>query len=123
VLASAGLLDGRTLTSWPGIRDDLVNAGATWLDRDVVRDHNLVTSRGPQDMRTFLPATLDVFAESTEQSQAVTNHNGSDPQLDRPLGWAVSALRWSPKPSAAALTSVAAAALASPLRKRVSIKK
>lgn len=33
VLASAGLLDGRTVTSWPGIRDDLVNAGATWLDR------------------------------------------------------------------------------------------
>src|ERR1700759_617089 len=123
VLASAGLLNGRTLTSWPGIRDDLVNSGATWLDRDVVKDHNLVTCRGPQDMRTFLPATLDVFAESTEQSQAVTNHNGSDPQLDRPLGWAVSAPRWSPKSSAAALTSVAAAALASPLRKRVSIKK
>ena len=34
VLASAGLLDGRTLTSWPGIRDDLVNCGATWLDRE-----------------------------------------------------------------------------------------
>jgi putative intracellular protease/amidase len=41
VLASAGLLTGRTLTSWPGIRDDLVNAGATWLDRDVVRDRRL----------------------------------------------------------------------------------
>src|SRR3712207_8585606 len=50
VLASAGLLEGRTLTSWPGIRDDLVNAGATWLDREVVRDGNLTTSRGPQDM-------------------------------------------------------------------------
>jgi protease I len=49
VLASAGLLNGRTLTSWPGIRDDLVNSGATWLDRDVVKDGNLVTSRGPQD--------------------------------------------------------------------------
>lgn len=48
VLASAGLLSGRTLTSWPGIRDDLVNAGATWLDREVVRDRNLVTSRGPR---------------------------------------------------------------------------
>src|SRR3954471_5855690 len=43
VLASAGLLDGRTLTSWPGIRDDLVNAGATWLDQEVVRDGNLIT--------------------------------------------------------------------------------
>ncbi|OBJ52421.1 glutamine amidotransferase [Mycobacterium sp. 1423905.2] len=122
VLASAGLLTGRTLTSWPGIRDDLVNAGATWLDREVVRDRNLVTSRGPQDMRAFLPATLDIFAESSNQSQTVTNHNGSDPQLNKPLGWAVAALHWSPKPSAAALTSVAAAAIASPLRRRVSIK-
>lgn len=122
VLASAGLLTGRTLTSWPGIRDDLVNAGATWLDREVVRDRNLVTSRGPQDMRAFLPAVLDIFAESTNQPQTVTNHNGSDPQLDKPLGWTVAALRWSPKPSAAALTSVAAAALASPLRRRVSGK-
>src|SRR3954468_686411 len=122
VLASAGLLTGRTLTSWPGIRDDLVNAGATWLDREVVQDRNLVTSRGPQDMRAFLPATLDIFAESSNPSQTVTNHNGSDPQLNKPLGWAVAALHWSPKPSAAALTSVAAAALASPLRRRVSIK-
>jgi protease I len=122
VLASAGLLTGRTVTSWPGIRDDLVNAGADWLDREVVRDHNLVTSRGPQDMKAFLPAMLDIFAEPKKQSQTVTDHNGSDPQLDKPLGWAVAALHWSPKPSAAALTSVAAAALASPLRRRVSIK-
>ena len=122
VLASAGLLPGRTLTSWPGIRDDLVNAGAAWLDREVVRDRNLVTSRGPQDMRAFVPAMLNVFAEPTNQPQTVINHNGSDPQLDTPLGWAVAALRWSPKPSAAALTSVAAAALTPPLRRRVSVK-
>jgi protease I len=64
VLASAGLLNGRTLTSWPGIRDDLVNAGATWLDRDVIKDGNLVTSRGPQNMRTFVPAILDHFADT-----------------------------------------------------------
>lgn len=117
VLASAGVLSGRTLTSWPGIRDDLVNAGAAWLDREVVRDRNLVTSRGPQDLKAFVPAMLDIFAEPKNQSQTVTNHNGSDPQLDKPVGWAVAALRWSPKPSAAALTSVAVAALASPLSK------
>ena len=39
------------MTSWPGIRDDLVNAGATWLDQELVRDRNWVSSRGPQDMR------------------------------------------------------------------------
>src|SRR3954469_21664114 len=38
VLASAGLLNGRTMTSWPGVRDDLVNAGATWLDQPLVQD-------------------------------------------------------------------------------------
>jgi protease I len=123
VLASAGLLTGRTLTSWPGIRDDLVNAGATWLDREVVRDRNLVTSRGPQDMRAFVLAMLDIFSQPTSQlQQTVSNNAGSDLPLDKPLGWAMAALRWSPKPSAAALTGVAAAALAPPLRRRVSIR-
>jgi protease I len=55
VLASAGLLNGRALTSWPGIRDDLVNSGATWLDREVVKDGNLVTSRGPRIWRPSSP--------------------------------------------------------------------
>lgn len=119
VLASAGLLTGRTLTSWPGIRDDLVNAGATWLDREVVRDRNLVTSRGPQDLRAFVPAMLDLFAEPTSQLQTVSDPAGSDPALDKPIGWAVAALRWSPKPSAAALVGAAAAVLATPLRGRV----
>src|SRR3954447_22947309 len=62
VLASAGLLDGRTLTSWPGVRDDLVNAGATWLDQEVVRDGNLITSRGPQDLKPFVQAVIKHFA-------------------------------------------------------------
>ena len=122
VLASAGLLTGRTLTSWPGIRDDLVNAGATWLDREVVRDRNLVTSRGPQDLQAFLPAMLGLFAEPTNQLQTVSDHDGSDPPLHKPIGWAMGALRWSPKPSAAALTGAAAAALAPPIRRLVSIR-
>ena len=122
VLASAGLLTGRTVTSWPGIRDDLVNTGATWLDREVVRDRNLLTSRGPQDMRTFVPAMLNIFAEPENQSQMVTPNNSSDPQPDSPNRWAAAALRWLPKPSAAALTSVAAATLATPLRRRISIR-
>jgi protease I len=123
VLASAGLLTGRTLTSWPGIRDDLVNAGATWLDSEVVRDRNLVTSRGPQDLRAFVPAMLDIFAEPTSQQQTAPDHDGSDPALEKPLGWAMAALRWSPKPSATALAGLAAAALTPPIRSRVSIRK
>jgi protease I len=54
--------------------------------------------------------------------QTVSNHAGSDPPLDKPVGWAMAALRWSPKPSAAVLTGVAAAALAPPIRRKVSIR-
>lgn len=53
VLASAGCLSGRKLTSWPGIQDDMRNAGATWVDEPVVVDDNLLTSRGPQDIKKF----------------------------------------------------------------------
>src|SRR3954453_19541310 len=103
VLASAGLLNGRTLTSWPGIRDDLVNSGATWLDRDVVTDGNLVTSRGPQDMTSFVPAILDHFAGTAAEEPAAAPGKVSDPQLNSPVGWAIAALRWSPKPSVPAV--------------------
>lgn len=63
VLASAGLLRGRVLTSWPGIKDDLINAGATWEDQAVVRDGNWVSSRGPHDLPTFKRAMGELFAE------------------------------------------------------------
>jgi protease I len=115
VLASAGLLDGRTLTSWPGIRDDLVNSGATWLDRDVVKDGNLVTSRGPQDMTSFIPAILDHFANTAPEAPAAAPAQESDPQLNSPVGWAVAALRWAPKPSIpGALAGLMAGARLSP---------
>ena len=74
-------------------------------------------------MRAFVPAMIDIFAEPTSQLQTVPDRAGSDPPLDKPLGWAMAALRWSPKPSAAVLTGVAAAALAPPLRRRVPIRK
>jgi protease I len=123
VLASAGLLNGRTLTSWPGIRDDLVNAGATWLDQKVVRDGNLVTSRGPQDMAAFVPAMLHAFAKTSPETTTAPGRE-SDPQRSAPPGLAVDAMRWLPKPSAATAVGiglVAAARLApkSPLRKQV----
>jgi protease I len=112
VLASAGLVDGRTLTSWPGIRDDLVNAGATWLDQELVRDANLTTSRGPQDMAAFIPGMLDAFAESSPERATTAPRRESDRQYDAPPGWAVSALRWSPKPSVAAVVGIGLALLA-----------
>jgi deglycase len=53
VLASAGIVRGRRLTSYRAIRDDLVNAGAEWIDREVVRDGHLVTARKPDDLPAF----------------------------------------------------------------------
>ncbi len=112
VLASAGLLEGRTLTSWPGIRDDLVNAGATWLDQEIVRDGNLTTSRGPQDMAAFVPAMLAAFATTAPEPSTTAPGHASDPQRDAPPGMAVAALRWSPKPSVTAVVGIGLAAAA-----------
>ncbi|CAM3080126.1 type 1 glutamine amidotransferase [Corallococcus sp. ZKHCc1 1396] len=63
LLASAGLLEGRHVTSWPGIRNDLENAGAHWTDEPVVRDGNWVSSRGPHDLLAFEHALVALFAE------------------------------------------------------------
>lgn len=63
VLVSAGLVRGRQLTSWQGIRDDVRNAGGIWKDEAVVRDRNWVSSRGPQDLRRFNNAMLELFSE------------------------------------------------------------
>ncbi|MBV9088645.1 MAG: type 1 glutamine amidotransferase [Mycobacteriaceae bacterium] len=115
LLASAGLLGGRTLTSWPGIRDDLVNAGASWLDQEVVRDGNLTTSRGPQDMTAFVRAMLDAFANPAPEPSSTPRDRESDPQPSAPVSWAVDALRWLPKPSAlAAIAGLIAGARLAP---------
>ncbi len=63
LLASAGALRGRTITSWPGIQDDVRNAGASWLDEPVVVDGNLLTSRGPQDIKKFNKRAIKHIAE------------------------------------------------------------
>jgi len=101
VLASAGLLKGRTLTSWPGIRDDLVNAGATWLDQEVVRDGNLVTSRGPQDLKPFVQEVIKHFAAGAplQRDSAVATAVPSSPQLNEPPQIVLQAMRWLPRPS------------------------
>jgi len=58
VLASAGICKGREVTSYVAIKDDLVNAGARWVDKEVVRDGNLITSRTPADLPAFMRTTL-----------------------------------------------------------------
>jgi len=61
-LVEAGVLQGRTLTSWPSLRTDITNAGATWVDQQVVKDGNLITSRNPDDIPAFTKALLDALA-------------------------------------------------------------
>lgn len=63
LLASADLVRGRRLTSWPSIRDDIHNAGGIWEDAPVVRDGTWVSSRGPQDIVEFEQAMVELFAE------------------------------------------------------------
>lgn len=58
MLASAKILDGRTVTSFFAIKDDLIHAGANWVDEEVVVDGNLITSRTPDDLPAFLRAII-----------------------------------------------------------------
>ncbi|GCE18086.1 type 1 glutamine amidotransferase domain-containing protein [Dictyobacter kobayashii] len=67
LLVSAGSAKGRTMTSYYTIQDDLRNAGANWVDQEVVIDHNLVTSRSPQDLPAFNSAIVSLFAEYKEK--------------------------------------------------------
>ncbi len=98
LLASAGLLEDRVLTSWPGIRDDMINAGATWVDDEFVQDRNLVTSRGPQDMIPFVKGILEHFEEGASMRQR-TRVSKSSPQRDEPPAAMIGAMKWLPKPS------------------------
>jgi protease I len=59
LLIEADLVDGKRVTSWPSIRTDLENAGASWEDAEVVVDGNLITSRKPDDLDAFTAAVLD----------------------------------------------------------------
>jgi protease I len=61
-LINAEQVKGRKVTSWPSLRKDLENAGATWEDREVVRDGNLITSRKPDDIPAFGRALIDALA-------------------------------------------------------------
>ena len=61
VLSSAGVLEGRNMTSVPAIRDDMIYAGANWHDSEVVVDGNLVTSRRPDDLPALMRAFLQLF--------------------------------------------------------------
>jgi protease I len=64
MLVSADIIRGRTVTSYFSIKDDLVNAGGNWVDKEVVVDGSLVTSRAPDDLPAFMRAIIGVLGKS-----------------------------------------------------------
>src|ERR1035437_240368 len=68
-LLEAGAVRGRTMTSWPSLKTDLKNAGATWVDKEVVTDQGLVTSRKPDDIPAFNGEMIRLFAEGRGESK------------------------------------------------------
>jgi protease I len=68
-LIEAGAVRGRTITSWPSLQTDLRNAGANWIDQEVVTDNGLVTSRKPDDIPAFNRKMIEEFAEGRHDRQ------------------------------------------------------
>lgn len=68
-LIEAGAVKGRRVTSWPSIRTDLKNAGANWVDEEVVVDHGLVTSRKPADIPAFNRKMIEEFEEGRHEER------------------------------------------------------
>ncbi|HVQ00465.1 MAG TPA: type 1 glutamine amidotransferase domain-containing protein [Candidatus Thermoplasmatota archaeon] len=68
LLITAQVLRGRTVTGWKSIVQDIKNAGATYIDAEVVEDRNLITSRGPRDIPAFIKMSLKALKESKEET-------------------------------------------------------
>ena len=68
-LVEAGVVDGRTLTSWPSLQTDIRNAGGEWVDEEVHVDSGLVTSRNPDDLEAFCAKTIEEIAEGVHDEQ------------------------------------------------------
>lgn len=76
-LIEAGLVKGRWMTSWPSLKTDLKNAGAEWVDREVVTDRGLVTSRNPDDLPAFNRKMIEEFAEGRHGQMLNAGHFGA----------------------------------------------
>ncbi len=79
VLITAGLVRGRTLTSWPALEVDLENAGAKWIDEEVVVDNGLVTSRKPDDIPAFNEKMIEEFGKAPRASARASGVGASKP--------------------------------------------
>jgi len=84
-LIDAGVVDGRRMTSWPSLRADLRNAGADWVDREVVVDKGLVSSRKPADIPAFNKKMIEIFAEGRRRPMfSVSIRKRSKPAIRKP---------------------------------------
>ena len=80
MLIEADLADGRMVTSWPSVRTDLINAGARWVDREVVVDGNIITSRKPADLTAFTEEILHQLVNGVpERPEPITPVTTSQP--------------------------------------------
>ena len=73
VLIDAGIIRGKTVTSWPAIKTDVRNAGANWVDQEVVVDNGLVTSRKPDDIPAFNNKMIEEFGEGRHRATSGTS--------------------------------------------------
>jgi protease I len=69
-LVETGVVNGRTVTSWPSIKTDVRNAGGTWVDEELVTDRGLFTSRKPDDLPAFCRKLVEEFGEGVHAEQA-----------------------------------------------------
>jgi protease I len=76
-LLEAGLARGRTMTSWPSLRTDLANAGATWVDEETVIDRGVLTSRKPDDLPAFNRAAIRLFAGGGDDGRVARSSVGA----------------------------------------------
>lgn len=83
-LIEADAVDGRRVTSWPSLKTDLENAGASWVDEEVVVDNGLVTSRSPEDLPAFNAKMVEEFAEGSHRPKSRQAVRGATLGLQSP---------------------------------------
>lgn len=84
-LIETGYVKGHRMTSWPSLRTDLENAGAHWVDQEVVVDQGWVTSRKPADIPAFNAKMIEVFKEGTYEDFTKTHRESSQSDSHRPV--------------------------------------
>lgn len=73
LLIETGALHGLTLTSWPSLKTDIKNAGANWLDKEVVFDRNIITSRKPEDIPTFNKKIIEELTKPSASGNIISS--------------------------------------------------